>query len=135
MRLRARLAVLDTNVWVRLVAGRLHRKVLTRAVGRARFLIPTTVLSEISSLAARGVVSRKTVERVRRAGEVLAIDADTAVEAGAIHGNFWRKGMTRVSLADATILAVAHRHGATLVTFDEDFAKQEGVHILPPDAT
>ncbi len=127
-------AVLDTNVWIQLVAGALHPAAILRLIGNATFLIPATVLSELSSLAARRVISRRVVARVRRAGDVVNLDEKTAVAAGRIHGTSQREG-TGLSLADATILATAQGRDARLVTFDDDFEGYEGVHILSSDAT
>lgn len=130
---RRPLAVLDTNVWIHVAAGTLHPAAILRAVGNAKFLVPATVLSELSSLVARRVISRRTLRRVRRAGDLVFLDEKTALDAGRIHGISQREG-TGLSLADATILATARGMDAQLVTLDDDFEGERGVHIIPSDA-
>ena len=123
--------LLDTNVWVGLSNRRIHPSLLKRMVGEFTLLVPTLVLSELSSLERRGVVRSGLAAKVARSGKVVPLSAEAAIAGGALHGKARRASSRGIGLVDALLIAVARSEGARILTTDEGLGDYRDATLVP----
>ena len=121
-------AVIDSSAWLEYFAGGPNAADFAGPIeDLSRRLVPTLTLFEVFKrlLAQVGEGRALTAIAAMRAGRVVELDAETALEAARLsaqHG---------LAMADAVMLATARVNAAELWTQDADFAGLPQVRLFP----
>ena len=127
---------LDTNVVVRVLVGDdpvqtpLAEEAFLGAIQAGGAFIPDVVLAEVAWVLRGYGLDRATrhnlLQRLIRTRGVVVVDVDAVIDA---LSRFQQGG----DFADQLVLARATSHGAMpVLTFDQGFAKNEGVKLVGP---
>lgn len=123
-----RLAVIDSSAWLEYFAGGPNAEAFAAPIeDGSRRLVPTLTLFEVFKRLLLQVGEGPALRAVAsmRAGRVVDLDADIAVEAARL------SAQAGLAMADAVVLATARVHGAELWTQDADFAGLTDVRYFP----
>lgn len=123
-------ALLDTSVWVALFQGDDRVEALRSKQADRHAVVSVLVLAELRSLASQGRLRVDVAEDVHSVARVEPLLLQDALAGGELHGRLRAKGLEKVSLADALILATARRLGMRLLTLDKDLQGEPDVEIL-----
>jgi predicted nucleic acid-binding protein len=119
--------VVDSSGWLEFFADAPQAEVFATAIREPALLrVPATTIYEVYRVSLRernAAVARVHVAAMLRS-QVIPIDSALAVDAAELAHELG------LSMADATILASARRHGAELWTTDADFSNIPGVRLV-----
>jgi predicted nucleic acid-binding protein len=120
--------LIDSSAWLEYFAGGPQAQLVSSAIERIeQVLVPTIVITEVTRrvLRQRDEDAALQAAAALRQGHVAPLDDTIAVNAA--HYGVELK----LPLADSIILATAREFGATIWTFDADFAEVPGVRYFP----
>lgn len=119
--------LIDSSAWLEYFAAGPHVAQVAAAIENVgQLLVPTIVLVEVTRrvMLLRDEDAALQVAAVLHQGQVVALDSGIALSAAYM-------GVTyRLPLADSIIYATAKQFGATIWTFDADFADLPGVRYF-----
>lgn len=127
-----KLAVIDSSAWLEYFAGGPNAEAFAAPIeDLPHRLVPTLTLFEVFKRLSAQVGEGPAMSAIAamRAGRVLDLDADTALEAARL------AAQSGLAMADAVMLATARMNGAELWTQDADFAGQANVRWLRKQAS
>jgi toxin FitB len=120
--------LIDSSAWLEyFAAGSQANQVAAAIENVGKLLVPTIVLVEVTRrvMQQRDEDAALQVAAVLHQGQVVPLDGGIALSAahfGVAH---------KLPLADSIIYATAKQFGATIWTFDDDFADLPGVKFFP----
>jgi predicted nucleic acid-binding protein len=123
-------ALLDTSVWIGLFVDDARIAGLREAQGPRTAVASSIVLAELQSLSAQGRVRADAARYVMESARIEPLSTEDALEGGRLHGQLRTKGKSKVSMADALMLAKAHRLGIPFLTLDADLRGERSVTVL-----
>lgn len=123
--------VIDAYAWVEYFAGTEKGAKACAIIESDETVITSAVtIGELASKFARSgtdfSAARKVLESLSK---VEIVDADAAAGAGLLHAEL-RKQNKHIGLADAFVLHLARKHGAKVVTGDQDFKGLKNVVMI-----
>ncbi|KUH31423.1 twitching motility protein PilT [Thermococcus celericrescens] len=111
----------DTSALVELIRGSETGRAVEEILEDADIvLIPTLVLAELRSFLERNNIDPTIAAKVAESGLVVSLEADIAINAGALHAKIKRENKN-VSLADCIIAETARKYDAVVLTTDHHF--------------
>ena len=120
--------VIDSSAWLSYFAGDGNAAVFAAPIENIpELLVPSIVVTEVfrNVLRQRGEEAALIVTAHMKQGQVVALDADLAMDAAKFGVDF------KLPLADSIIFATARRHDAMLWTQDVDFEGLPNVRYFP----
>ena len=124
----SRLAVIDSSAWLEYFAGGPNAEAFAAPIeDLPNRLVPSLTLFEVFKRLLLQVGEAQALRAVAsmRAGQVVELDADIAVEAARL------SAQAGLAMADSVVLATARVHGGELWTQDADFAGMADVRYFP----
>lgn len=134
MELEVKALVIDSWAWIEYFKGSASGKQAKEYIESGKeVLISAINVSEIYRFLLRWCKSDNEVEQyigfVLKAAFVIPVDTDIAIKAAKLKHERTKLGK-KFGLADAIVLVTAQEHGATVVSGDDDFEKEESVIFI-----